>query len=341
MSDNDREETDAENSALGPQSPAQPIPIGGFSQASTSNRRQFLQLATPIYAAVVSTLMLGVGVINWREKEREALEADSRRRAEQRAMISSLLFGDDRADQYYVPGMDNPYSGIKGITPHVNVAYTSIISKLGFTEDRLQQISDLRTPRVDGSLLLLGGPVPNVFTKWIMGIGRGSPVLGRNSRNAYELPISFRNIFPHTPVVGERPKYEIVIEGRSLPDVNEQDYLVLTSIPNVFSNGYGVFNHRIFIAAGLHGPGMRAAHLLLNDPIALEEIFREARDYHRPDLGWQALVHVGKVDAATSMPHEIRGLAFRPIKGLNFDAVRKKFENKPLKIDIEHPLTRI
>lgn len=332
---------------------SKPIALGGFSSIPDPNRRQInFMMPIAIAGAVAGAIGAGAGVLNYieghnarelgnnREKIREE-EGRQRKITEYRDEISYILFGDTRADRHYIPGADNPYSGVKGITPHVKFAYASILLHLGFTAETIRPVEDLRVVRINGSLLLLGGPVPNVLTKWIMGIGRGSPVLGGVRNSSANLPVYFRNVFPSAPVLDRRPNYEIVTAHNTRHnwiDSND-DCLLLTSLPNIFSDGYGAFNHRIFIAAGLHGPGMRAAHFFLEQPSYLEEIIKKIKEYQLgQQQGWQALIRVTDVNTSTSMPGKLGEIGFFPIRDVNFDNVRKKFENTPLDIDLNNEL---
>lgn len=316
------------------------IPLGGHSTPPDPAKREsigkMLVLPLSIFGAISGGISASVSVI----KATEDAEERRRKDEERQLLLASFLFGDERATQFYWPGMNNPYSGCVGVTPHVQVAYQSIISRLGFTEQTITPVNDLRTPHVNGSLLLLGGPVPNIFTKWIMGIGRGSPVFSGIKQSAAELPIIFKNIFPREPKLHERPNYEISIDGKMLPNVNGvgRDYLVLTSLPNVFSDHYGIFNHRIFIAAGLHGTGMRSVRLLLSNPL-LADLITSAQKYHTIDRGWQALIAVKK-DGDSIEPADFGEHKFIPVDQINFDKVRKRFEKRPLVIDQNHPLLK-
>lgn len=336
---------DQESGGSDAQPPLDQIPLGAFANPDRPDRRDF---GLRVAATVFSALSAGFGGLSLRvssdnnqlareSNEREAQEraeaaalAKQNKDTEQRAIIRDILFGADGAPQYYIPGTNNPYSGITGVTPHVGYALESILTKLGFSHHNVECIDCPQTPRLDGSVLMLGGPVPNVFSRQIMGIGRGSPVFSKASGKTVELPVSFRNILTSTPAVGARPQYELVVNGRSLrgADRSGSDYLVLTSIPNIFSHGYGVFNHRILIAAGLHGAGMRAVHLLLDrQPEVLNDIFQKSREYRRPEQGWQALIRVDNVDIRDGIAGKLAEWRVFPLK-LNFDQARRAFEKK-------------
>jgi hypothetical protein len=342
------------------------IPHAAVAQFEVG-RRAVLRMLSGVLAGItlpeasvgVSVASLGVASAGYHEnrdwiaeqRQRVLVEAEeraaaaalerTRHQAEQRAIIENWLFGEAGATQYYIPGTNNPYSGITGVTPHVGYAMEKIIAKLGFTGDTVHRVDELQTPRIDGSVLLLGGPVPNLYSRQIMGVGAGSPIFTKAAGRTVELPISFRNILVSEPKVGQRPRYQLVLQGKPLGDIGTggSDYLVLTSIPNIFSNAYGSFNHRIFIASGLHGGGMRAIHLLLEEPGVLQDIIARTRDHHGHEQGWQAVIRVDKVDLSAGIAGELRERRVFPLP-IDFGKARKMFEKKAFWIDPADKLLR-
>ena len=301
-------------------------PIAGFTK-ELSKRDFFLgsfSLASAIFGGLNFSATLADG---WSEEEK--------RTAEHRELAYRLFFGDSET-QYYVPSINNPYSTIKGITAPTGDALTFLFKHFGFGPEKFRPLTDPRTSKFDGSIMLLGGPVANVFSRQLMGTGAGCPLFSHVHSKPISLPISFDNVVSSETGAGNRPQYEIRIAGRKLDglDSADCDFLVLTSIPNVFSPGYGLFEHRITVAAGWHGAGTRAIGLILSQPKFLAQLHEKTKGL----AAWQALIKVGSINRETGVPAKIGEWAAFEIGHVDFGRVRDAMRGESFWI---HPQDRI
>jgi hypothetical protein len=307
--------------------PAKPLEIKEMKLAAFTTRDVVfggISLVGALCAAATLKLTLN-------EQQEEAKKSEQ----ELRDLAFKFLFGESKT-QYYVPSVNNPYNPIQGITPPTRDALTGIFSRLGLSKQQLREVNDPCTPTLDGSLLLLGGPVANIFTRQIMGTGRGSPLFSRAQGKPIELPLTFANVVSERIGVGHRPEYQIAVRGKPLSGLERSDcdFLLLTSMPNVFSPHYGVFGHRIMVIAGWHGAGTRSIELVLKDAKLLAELSRKGGAYQ----GWQAIVKVSKVDGAVGKPIQIGEHNLFEIRGVDFDRIHDTVRGKCYWVDPDERL---
>jgi hypothetical protein len=261
------------------------IPIIASSGVNLG-RRGFIR-ASPLLIA--STLLAGGTFwINVARRVEEARDLAHLRRQ----MMLDLMFGQSDK-QYYTPSFDNPYSPICGVTAPTRDALASIFSHLGFSPPDTTELKELGPRIIDGSLLLLGGPVPNPLSRSILGVGAGSPLFQGALGRVVQLPVHFANIQSVEVGPGARPQYQLVADNSPVTlGEGVEDCLVITSIPNVYSPNYQ-FRHRLFNLAGLHGGGTRAIDLVLRGEF-LEKFYKMVRESSefRDAPGWQAVIRV-------------------------------------------------
>lgn len=237
------------------------------------------------------------------ERDRKEKKEEQKRLHQQ--MILNLIFGES-SKQYYTPSFDNPYAEIGGITAPTKDALSSVFCNLGGASTNMRELKITGPSTIDGSLLLLGGPVPNPVSRSILGIGGGSPIFKQALHKEVRLPVSFSNIESFDPGPGKRPEYEILVNGKSLPiKKGEEDYLVITSMPNIYSSTY-FFRHRLMNVAGLHGGGTRAIDLVLNDEF-LGKLYKDVNNTNKLKnaAAWQAVIKVKLDNENSNFPKEI------------------------------------
>ena len=241
-------------------------------------------------------------------------------------MMCNLLFGQS-GRQYYVPSFNNPYAPI---SPDVETAPTadalnSVFKRLRFEGDNIKELKETNPSKIDGSILLLGGPVPNKLSRAILGKGEGLILFSTALRKRIDLPIHFENFLSEKVGPGNRPQYRIIVDGkaRSVGADGTDDYLVITSIPNVCSINFETINHRLVNVAGLHGGGMRAINLVLNEdflPKFYGEIAKSPKLKNAP--AWQAVLQIELDKDNRNMPRKIIDHATRRIDMSDGDFAR-------------------
>lgn len=209
---------------------------------------------------------------------------------------------------------DNPNWSGPGVDEAAADAALSIIRRLSLNERNLSVNDDLSDPQ--GDVVILGGPVSSVFSRLVLGDGRGSPLL-----HGAHLPFEFDLNESEPPLRGTRPNWRVRRNGSALSF--EEDFLLITCLPNP----YGIGDERVVNVAGRHAGGTRAIDLVLtNEHIMLDLIARtEGQD------GWQALVKVSSdgqratniVDAA-----DVLGVT------ANFGQLRRLHAGKPFMSDL-------
>lgn len=238
------------------------------------------------------------------EKERE----DQKRLRQQ--LVKDLIFG-ETAIHYYTPSYNNPYTEIDGMTVPTSYALSRVFSHLGIGSDDMEEIKISEPAVIDGSLLLLGGPVPNPVSRSILGIGSYSPIFKIALGKEVHLPVSFANVTSKDIGPGMRPDYQIMVKGVPQQVHSGEDYLVITSIPNIYSSEK-VFDHRLFNVAGLHGGGTKAIDLLLHKEW-FEKLYKNVKESSelKNAPAWQAIV---KVELNKDQPKRILGFKTFRIK---------------------------
>jgi hypothetical protein len=268
-----------------PEPPAPPsAPDGRASMplAAATSRRDVIVGASTVVSALFGGVSAAPIVADWWKRWLEDAQGSIR------DVASAFLFRNS-ARQFYAASRDNPYGPIRGITPPTADALSSTLAILGIDRDDMRPVDGLCTPQLDGTAILFGGPVANVHSRQILGIGKGSPLLSASEGRRVMLPFHFGNVLVPNAAPGHRPDYKI-FAGETPHDLGPgDDFLLVTSIPNVFSPGYGLSaDDRLMIFAGLHGQGSRAIRLLLGRPKLLEQIGAHTKDF----AGWQALFRV-------------------------------------------------
>jgi len=290
--------------------------LGAMTIASLT-RRDFFVLG--VATGIISNILAVLGIRAYDDY------------VEKREFGRELLFRGSNTN-YYRPSTNNPYSRVTGITLPTRDALASVFQHLGFTRDRFESVDDPCVRSLDGSLLLLGGPVANMFSRQILGVGTGSWLFSRAQGKNVTLPIAFENIPAGKVRGGVRPHYRVTVQGHrsfSRLDDPDADFLLLTSIPNIFSRSYGVFDHRIMIVAGLHGAGTRSIDLVLQEPKLLDELIKRTKSYS----GWQALIRVDKLDPTKEKPLQLGERAVVEITNVNFDRAHEMVQGSCFWLD--------
>ena len=162
----------------------------------------------------------------------------------------------------------------------------------------------ITTRNLEGSVIIVGGPVANLHSRLILGCGDVSPLLG------VKLPIrfDFGSRLEHAKNSGTEP-WRVVVDGRA----SESECLVITSLP--MGN-----EDRAVVVAGLHGAGTRAIDLLLTSENQglLDRLHRDTKDF----AGWQAICRVFARDSETPAALDDFDVRIFEIKNVDLDRVR-------------------
>lgn len=331
-------------------------------EVDTLGRRDFLLFALkgatppilngllrPFFASFAGALGATIGgeaVVDEYRRTRDELAERAKVEMDEIEIGRRLLFG-DAFNKFGVPSTDNPFAPIKGITKPTGDATRSIISRLALLDGELEFKDNLAGSPIDGSVLLLGGPVANGFSQHILGRGGTSPllILGNSDRRSVfpirfdiETPRRQGDYLPYSQGSGHRPKWQLVVEHKGIihrQQVNirnghqQNDFLILTSIPNVYSTN---ISDRIVIVSGAHGSGTRAIDLLLGDINSLACLSKCVGAAE----AWQALIFINKIDVNTAWPLEIsvdENFIFRI--DAEFDALRERLKGHPLGFQLD------
>jgi hypothetical protein len=181
------------------------------------------------------------------------------------------------------------------IHPSTSDALRGLIKGLRLGE--ICSVPQIQVNKLDGSAVILGGPVANLHARLIMGCGGPSPLFGTR------LPVTFDCLSGLKEAKLEAEPWKVVVENRTL----SRECLVLTSLP--MDNG-----DKLTIAAGLHGAGTRALAWLLKDEKMLEQILKKTNRF----VGWQAVVEVAAKDTET--PLGIGDASVYEIRNVDFDS---------------------
>ncbi|MDR3571039.1 MAG: hypothetical protein P4L81_02475 [Candidatus Pacebacteria bacterium] len=279
---------------------------------------KFVDTAIMPFLVGVSSTIIAQKAIDYAGDRAKESRNEERDRNELVEIGRTILFEKSRR-QFGVPTMNNPFGPPnEGISIPSSEAAASIVSRLHMKESELEIAPDLRTELVDGSAVLLGGPVGNGHSRHILGVRGASPLL--SLIYPYEkslLPIRFDTETPqyegdllnYAYGAGARPRWHLIVETKNgtyrqkaAVDGNQNqlnDYMVITSLPNIYSDNFG---DRLVVVSGLHGIGTRAINILLGDLPILDRLFKKT---HSIVGGWQALFEIKRIDLTTNQPIEI------------------------------------
>ncbi len=258
---------------------------------------------------------------------------------EQRELAFSLLFGQSD-EQFIRTSTNNPYSITKGTTLPTFDALNSIMSNFSGIDTHFKELRNEEVlSNVNGSIVLLGGPVANIYSRQVFGVGDGSLLFKRAYGRRIDLPVYFDNVLSKVSGPGTRPEYRVIADGRSIGvrETGDQNYLVLTSIPKVFSKFYGIFDHRIVIVSGLNGVGTRAIHQVLRNPGMMDRLRKETIGMP----AWQALIHVNEIDKERQLPIRVGECRVWGINHVDFDKIHEVVKDECFWVDPNDPLIKI
>jgi hypothetical protein len=166
-------------------------------------------------------------------------------------------------------------------------------------------VSQIHSTVLEGSLVVVGGPVSSLHARLILGCGGPSSLFG------VDLPIRF-DCVSTAPALSDLNPWKVVVEGRS----SQQECLVITSLPLDSSD-------RLVVIAGLHSAGTRAVEFVLrNDQGILDHIYNRARHF----VGWQALVEVKAT--GRQRPEGIADATVFEIRNVDFDRVVRSIRSR-------------
>jgi hypothetical protein len=241
-----------------------------------------------------------------------------------------LLQGAKRVTGVY--SASNPFAQPQSITDPTKYASQKLISNLDLV-DSWRSTSNLTTLHPEDDIILMGGPVPNPYSRLILGVGRGSPILGLASRDIVQLPFTFDLVTPlregrfrqHSIGAGKSPDWDLIVNGSRIREPGE--YLLITSIPNVYAE-----KGRIVIISGKGGPGTRAIDLVLRNRSLIEKLLKETKGFD----GWQILIAVPSQEK--EIPLELGTEDVQRIH-FDFDKLRKEVAGSPLFSDPREEIT--
>lgn len=86
----------------------------------------------------------------------------------------------------------------------------------------------------------------------------------------------------------------LTVGGNTHKSSPSRDFLVLTRLPNIFSDNYDLGSHGLFVASGMHGAGTKALDIVLSDRRAMQQVLKLVNDFRD---AWQVvlIVHVDPV----------------------------------------------
>jgi hypothetical protein len=227
-------------------------------------------------------------------------EGSGRQFGDRLATLGRRLFfkGSDKISGVSPAG--NPYRPINAVPRPDYYATLTLLTRLGLSSGDIFISDEAASEPPRGSVALIGGPVSNIYARRILGVGRGSPLLSVLSpRDAHILPITFDLIEPIRTkrfvrldeVIGPEPDWPLIVEGQRIESAPGTDNLLITSLPNVYSEFYEA-NNRIVVISGAHEAGTRALELLLLHDEMLNRLLAQTEDLP----GWQALIPVTEVE---------------------------------------------
>lgn len=310
--------------------------IRSSAEFEMAHRRNFLKVACGFLVAASGPIALAL-------QAQDKLEQYLNARGKNRSLTRHLLFG-SAEKILFKTSTNNPYAFRDGPTAPTLDALNSMTEFYTDDTTKFKPLAQMpAVSEIDGSLVLLGGPVANLYSRQIFGVGHGSYFLERALGKKENLPIYFDNILtadPHKP--GKRPNYTVVIANKYRIECGTpfSNYLVLTSLPNIFSNRYGSFElnsgDRITIISGLNGNGTRAIKSLLHDEKAVDVLATKVGRFE----AWQALLKV-EIQNLSADDMRIVDVHVFPIQKIDFDLVRSKFEGHCFWVNPDDPLLKI
>lgn len=245
-----------------------------------------------------------------------------------RDLFAELFLG-TREKVYLVPAQDNPAMtpdpAVLKVDPYEVFTRTTLDAAKAFgavldiVEERIRRIDQLIALNGHGNLITFGSPTSNLIARAAMRYGPtadGSDGLEYWGDRGLELTIRYelngerirRSDAPHrvvTRVVQGRehaiPNWGIVRGpgGVECPELRgdklTQDYLLISSLPNVFHRGSLDAGHRIVNFGGTHREGTAATTRLFTNQNILESLrerIRSAQGSAPTPPYWQALLSV-------------------------------------------------
>lgn len=232
-----------------------------------------------------------------------------------------LIAGNTQISGVY--SSNNPFGPPEEITRPTKYAAERIITNLQLA-DTYSFEEKLRTYNPEQDIVFLGGPVPNPYSRLILGAGYGSEILRLSGASDGFLPFMFdlitplkeKRFRPYTQGSGKRPDWDLIVDGSRRQDPG--DYLLITCIPNVYSK-----KGRLVVVAGKGGPGTRAIDLVLRNPFLIATLLAVVKDYE----GWQILIPV--LWHENEIPRALGTAETHPIKA-DFDKARAFLAGTPL-----------
>lgn len=186
------------------------------------------------------------------------------------------------------------------------------INNFLISEDRLSVLPD-------GLVVLFGGPKTNVYSRAILGTGRGSPLIRALwPDESAILPFMFDLENPLEGREGGEQGWRVLCDGE--PDDSLNDCLIMTSIPNPYSASEET-GDRILVFAARHRAGMIAAEYIFRNPKLLSRLENITRRWR----AWQALIPIETDDLQTPRaigPERVAPLAM-------FDRAQERLKGLP------------
>jgi hypothetical protein len=181
---------------------------------------------------------------------------------------------------YGIPAVIDPSTQSSSIPQSHKTAINSIVRRLRlFGQIEIKDV----TPPPDGSVILLGGPVANYYSRLVLGQGFGSPLLSLVGAQD-SLPVVFHLGYQPTDLGRPTKKsdWHLVVQGKLISE--PQEFLLIHSMPNPYS----LTPERLVVIGGRHGHGTEAIDFVLRDARLLEKLARQTNDLP----AWQALIPV-------------------------------------------------
>ncbi len=181
-------------------------------------------------------------------------------------------------------------------------AASSLITALDVDQNCIFPAGNLTPQDHSGNLLLLGGPVANAHVLALMGKNGASQIFkdkhNRPMRFDYRFDLATSLGDYRSEVIGSfAPNWELRVGDTTplRPNLHNgkavDDFVLITSIPNVFDVASLVAGERIIMFSGTHGAGTRAIDLLLRDSNTLETLGNQASGTTNKG-GWQTIIKV-------------------------------------------------
>lgn len=287
------------------------------------SRREFLKISTKYLfssafvsvAGAVFFAPAGQDLYNYLKNKVEEL-SDAYQNSRDNINKIDTIFGMQNKDIKIYGSLTDKKT--QSFTPATKIFF-DIIEKI-----RLEKIHEKTSIKYDmsdelnGNLFFIGGPIRNIMSRIILGLGRTSPIEYFSTKKEKNFPCYFyipkykdqynKIEYVKTLLSGGlmTPNGEIGVSYGENNFITE-DYLLITKIPNIFSNKNSGQFQSIFIFSGIRSPATTAFELLIKDNHYTNLIINSVNASN--SSCWQALFKI-ECNKETQIPEKISAFRF-------------------------------